>query len=156
MPRGAPRSGSTGRIAASEAGLGRQVWAGSVTLRVDPTAYCCTAGNARYEPIVLKNSTQRNLVQNIGTLSLQIGHHETMFAKAGYRGKKFPEFDRSGSDTEFFNTISPVRTTAFGTKTDRKAPFVREKEGTPWIIQTAERHDGTVRRNHLEWGRADL
>jgi hypothetical protein len=30
MPRGAPRSGSTGRIAASEVGLGRQVWAGNI------------------------------------------------------------------------------------------------------------------------------
>ena len=58
---------------------------------------------------MLKNSTQENLVQNIGTLSLQIGLHETMFAKAGYRGKRFSEFDRSGPDTEFFNTISPMR-----------------------------------------------
>ncbi|KIN76935.1 hypothetical protein Z950_1103 [Sulfitobacter mediterraneus KCTC 32188] len=32
-----------------------------------------------------------------------------MFAKAGCRGKKFSEFDRSGSDTEFFNTISSER-----------------------------------------------
>jgi len=66
-----------------------------------------SAANVRNELIVLKNSAQQNLVQNIGTLSLQIGPHETMFAKAGYRGKRFSEFDRSGSDTEFFNTISP-------------------------------------------------
>jgi hypothetical protein len=61
---------------------------------------------------VLKNSTQRNLVQNIGTLSLQIGLQEMMFAKARHRGKKFSEFDRSGSDTEFFNTIGSIQSFA--------------------------------------------
>jgi len=59
--------------------------------------------------ILLKNSTQRNSVQNIGTFSPQIGSHETVFAKAGYRGKKFSEFDHSESYTEFFNTIGSMQ-----------------------------------------------
>ena len=53
----------------------------------------------------VENSTQQNFFQNIGTLSVQIGLHETMCAKAGYREKRFSEFDRSGQDTAFFNTI---------------------------------------------------
>ncbi|MGA9432738.1 MAG: hypothetical protein WBV62_00715, partial [Roseobacter sp.] len=67
--------------------------------------------NGRSGLIVLKNSTQQNLVQNIGTLSLQIGLHETMFAKAGYRGK--------GS----LNLTVPARTPSFSTKSALSGPW---------------------------------
>ena len=66
-----------------------------------------SAANVRNELIVLKNSAQQNLVQNIGTLSLQIGPHETMFAKAGYRGKRFSEFDRSRVGHRVFQHNQP-------------------------------------------------
>jgi len=66
---------------------------------------------------VLKSSTQKNLVQNNGTLSLHNGFHEAVFAKAGYRGTRFSGFDRSGAGTEFFNTIGSMRQfAALGTK----------------------------------------
>jgi hypothetical protein len=61
---------------------------------------------------VLKNSSQRNLLQNFGTLFLQFGPNEIVFAQAGLRGKKFSEFDRPRLDTEFFNTIGSFDTFA--------------------------------------------
>lgn len=44
-----------------------------------------------------------------------------MFAKVGYRGKRFSVFDRSGSDTEFFNEIGSEQTPAAHYTKDRSA-----------------------------------
>ena len=69
-----------------------------------------SAANDCSELIVLKNSMPLYLPQNLRTNSFQLGTQKIMFEKVRFGGKMFPQFGLIGSDTKFFNTISPKPT----------------------------------------------